>query len=77
MAGVVVLLPELGHLALCLLLIGYMHGESQEAQNLGLDIVRHMRERMDQASKQTGLNFSLIATPAEGLSGRFVRIDRD
>ena len=64
-------------LAECLkALIGKHHGECDEAQNLGLDIVRHMRERMDQASKQTGLNFSLIATPAEGLSGRFVRIDK-
>ena len=64
-------------LAECLkALTGKHHGECDEAQNLGLDIVRHMRERMDQASKQTGLNFSLIATPAEGLSGRFVRIDK-
>lgn len=57
-------------------LIGVHHGESQEAQNLGLDIVGFMRKRMDQATAKTGLNFSLIATPAEGLSGRFVRIDR-
>ena len=64
-------------LAECLkALTGKHHGECDEAQNLGLDIVRHMRERMDQASKRTGLNFSLIATPAEGLSGRFVRIDK-
>ena len=57
-------------------LIGKHHGESDEAQNLGLEIVSHMRERMDQASEKYGLNFSLIATPAEGLSGRFVKIDR-
>ena len=57
-------------------LVGKHHGESEEAQNLGLEIVSHMRERMDQASDQYGLNFSLIATPAEGLSGRFVKIDR-
>jgi anaerobic ribonucleoside-triphosphate reductase len=64
-------------LAECLkALIGVHHGESQEAQNLGLDIVGFMRKRMDQASQKTGMNFSLIATPAEGLSGRFVRIDR-
>ncbi|MFQ6840501.1 MAG: anaerobic ribonucleoside triphosphate reductase, partial [Agathobaculum sp.] len=56
-------------------LIGKHHGESDEAQNLGLEIVSHMRERMDQASEKYGLNFSLIATPAEGLSGRFVKID--
>ncbi len=64
-------------LAECLkALIGVHHGESQEAQNLGLDIVGFMRKRMDQAAQKTGMNFSLIATPAEGLSGRFVRIDR-
>ena len=57
-------------------LIGKHHGESDEAQNLGLEIVSHMRERMDQAGEKYGLNFSLIATPAEGLSGRFVKIDR-
>ncbi len=57
-------------------LIGVHHGESEEAQKLGLKIVGHMRERMDQAAAKTGLNFSLIATPAEGLSGRFVKIDR-
>ena len=57
-------------------LIGKHHGESEEAQNLGLEIVGHMRKRMDEATEKTGLNFSLIATPAEGLSGRFVRIDK-
>lgn len=64
-------------LAECLkALIGKHHGESKEAQNLGLEIVGYMRKRMDEESKKTGLNFSLIATPAEGLSGRFVRIDQ-
>ena len=64
-------------LAECLkALTGKHHGECEEAQNLGLDIVRHMRERMDEAAQKYGLNFSLIATPAEGLSGRFVRIDK-
>ncbi|MCR4925549.1 MAG: anaerobic ribonucleoside triphosphate reductase [Clostridiales bacterium] len=58
-------------------LLGVHHGESQEAQNLGIEIVAHMRNRMDEESKKTGLNFSLIATPAEGLSGRFVRMDRE
>lgn len=56
-------------------LTGYHHGESKESQNLGLEIVGYMRKRMDEASKKYGLNFSLIATPAEGLSGRFVCID--
>jgi ribonucleoside-triphosphate reductase len=63
-------------LAECLIgLIGKHHGESEEAQQLGVKIVSHMRERMEQASEQYKLNFSLIATPAEGLSGRFTRID--
>ncbi len=58
-------------------LIGEHHGQSEYAQNLGLEIIGHMRGKMDAASQKTGLNFSLIATPAEGLSGRFVKIDRD
>lgn len=57
-------------------LIGVHHGESEEAQQLGLRIVGHLRERMDEAAERTGLNFSALATPAEGLSGRFVRMDR-
>ena len=57
-------------------LIGKHHGQSREARNLGLEIVRFMREYTDNMSKKTGLNFGLIATPAEGLSGRFVRIDK-
>ncbi len=64
-------------LAECLkALIGEHHGESQTAQNLGLEIIGYMRKRMDEETKRTGLNFSLIGTPAEGLSGRFVRMDR-
>lgn len=57
-------------------LLGSHHGESETAQNLGIDIVSHMRQRMDEKSKETGLNFSLLATPAEGLSGRFVQLDQ-
>lgn len=57
-------------------LIGEHHGESEKAKELGLKIVSHMRKRMDDETAKTGLNFSLIATPAEGLSGRFVRIDQ-
>ena len=57
-------------------LIGKHHGESTEAQNLGLEIIGFMRRRTDEASREYGLNFSLIGTPAEGLSGRFVKIDR-
>ena len=65
-------------LAECLkALIGVHHGESPEAQSLGLEIIGFMRKKMDEESKKTGLNFTLIATPAEGLSGSFVRIDRE
>lgn len=58
-------------------LIGQHHGQSEYAQNLGLEIIGHMRARMDAESEKRKLNFSLIATPAEGLSGRFVKIDRE
>lgn len=57
-------------------LIGAHHGQSEEAQQLGLRIIGHMRRRTDEAAERTGLNFSTLATPAEGLSGRFVRMDR-
>ncbi len=57
-------------------LIGKHHGESEEAQKLGLEIVKFMRERCNQYCKDYNLNFTLIATPAEGLSGRFVNIDK-
>jgi len=63
-------------LAECLkALIGKHHGESEEARELGMEIISRMRARMDEESARTGLNFSLLATPAEGLSGRFVRMD--
>ncbi len=58
-------------------LIGQHHGESQQAQNLGLEIIGHMRARCDEYSQKTGMNVTLLATPAEGLSGRFVRLDRE
>lgn len=65
-------------LAECLkALIGVHHGESEEAQRLGLSIITRMRERMDEESRKHNLNFTLLATPAEGLSGRFVRMDRE
>ena len=57
-------------------LIGVHHGESEAAQNLGLEIIGHMRKRVDEYTRKTGMNVTLVATPAEGLSGRFVRIDR-
>ena len=58
-------------------LIGKHHGESEEAQQLGLKIIQTMRDCTDLESQKTGLNFSVLATPAEGLSGRFVRMDRE
>ena len=58
-------------------LIGVHHGESEEAQKLGLRIVQHMRDRCDQESAAQKLNFTLIGTPAESLSGRFVPLDRE
>lgn len=65
-------------LAECLkALIGHHHGESEEARELGYRIISHMRERMDDESEKTGLNFTLLATPAEGLSGRFVKMDKE
>ncbi len=65
-------------LAECLVaLIGKHHGESAEAQRLGLEIVGHMRSYCDRISRERGMNYTLIATPAEGLSGRFVRMDRE
>jgi ribonucleoside-triphosphate reductase len=64
-------------LAECLkVLTGKHHGESPEAQALGLQIIGRLRSRTDAASLRWKLNFSLIATPAEGLSGRFVKLDR-
>ena len=57
-------------------LTGKHHGECENAQKLGLEIVKHIRTRADQQTEKTKLNFSVIATPAEGLSGRFVDLDR-
>ncbi|MDR2822038.1 MAG: anaerobic ribonucleoside triphosphate reductase [Acholeplasmatales bacterium] len=58
-------------------LTGKHHGESVESQELGLRIIKYIRERCDLASKQYLLNFTCLATPAEGLSGRFVLMDRN
>ena len=57
-------------------LTGEHHGQSERSQRLGLEIIARMRARMDEECTKTGLNFSLLATPAEGLSGRFVRMDK-
>ena len=56
-------------------LTGKHHGECEQSRQLGLEIIAKMRAKMDSKTKETGLNFSLIATPAEGLSGRFVGLD--
>lgn len=58
-------------------LTGFHHGEKDSSQNLGLDIVSFMRHHLDNKSRKTGLNFTLLATPAEGLSGRFLEKDRE
>lgn len=64
-------------LAECLVaLVGKHHGESEEAQELGLKIVTYMRDRVNQFSEQYQHNYSVLATPAEGLSGKFTRVDR-
>ncbi len=57
-------------------LIGEHHGESTKAQKLGLEIIGHMREKIDEFAQSYKLNFSLLATPAEGLAGRFTQIDK-
>ena len=64
-------------LAECLkALTGKHHGESEESQKLGLEIIGFMRNKCNENSKKYNLNFTCIATPAEGLSGRFTNIDR-
>ena len=64
-------------LAECLkALIGEHHGESKKAWNQGYEIIKFMRDKCDEYSKECKLNFTLLATPAEGLSGRFTAIDK-
>jgi len=57
-------------------LTGSHHGQTVESRNLGLEIVGFMRDYLDRLSAEKQLNFTLLATPAEGLSGRFLRLDR-
>ncbi|GHU07365.1 anaerobic ribonucleoside triphosphate reductase [Alphaproteobacteria bacterium] len=57
-------------------MLGEHHGESKEAAKKGVEIIKHMREVCDKLAKKHQLNFSLLATPAEGLAGRFTKIDR-
>lgn len=64
-------------LAECLVaLTGHHHGESEEAQKLGMRIVTHMRDRANEFSEKYHHNYSILATPAEGLSGKFTKRDR-
>lgn len=64
-------------LAECLkALTGKHHGESEESQELGLSIIKHMREATDRWSQEEKMNYGVIATPAEGISGRFTKIDK-
>ena len=58
-------------------LIGEHHGQSERAQKLGLEIIGRMRAQLDALSQERKMNYTLLATPAEGLSGRFVKIDRE
>lgn len=57
-------------------LTGHHHGESEEAQKLGLEIIGHIRKFCDEKSEELKMNVTCLATPAEGLSGRFVRMDK-
>lgn len=64
-------------LAECLIaLTGKHHGENSDSQKLGLRIIKHMRSRVNEYCEKYGHNYSVLATPAEGLSGRFTKIDR-
>ena len=64
-------------LAECLVaLVGQHHGESEKAQGLGLRIVTYMRDRVNEFSERYQHNYSVLATPAEGLAGKFTKVDR-
>lgn len=64
-------------LAECLkMLTGKHHGESKESYNLGIDIIKHLRKRTDEATEKYGWNFSTFATPAESTAGKFLRLDK-
>lgn len=57
-------------------LTGHHHGETSKARDLGLKIITHIREFVDRATEETSLNWSCYATPAEGLSGKFIKQDK-
>ena len=64
-------------LAECLIaLTGKHHGESEESQKLGVEIITHLRDRVKMWADEYDLNYSVLATPAEGLSGKFTKKDR-
>ena len=56
---------------------GSHHGQTNESRNLGIEIISFMKEYLDKVTEEQGLNFTLLATPAEGLAGRFIRIDKE
>lgn len=60
-----------------IVLTGKHHGESEEAQELGLEIISHMSEYIKAIGDEKNLNYSLLATPAEGLSGKFIKKDKE
>src|SRR5690606_4671013 len=57
-------------------LTGYHHGQNKDSEELGLEIMKHIKEKVDEACERFDLNYTFLATPAEGLSGRFVKMDR-
>lgn len=57
-------------------LTGYHHGENEDSQKLGLEIISHMRDRANEYSEKYQHNYSILATPAEGLSGKFTKVDK-
>lgn len=59
-----------------IVLVGKHHGESEESQKLGLDIIKFMNKHCDRYKKEYNLNYGILATPAEGLSGKFTKADR-
>ncbi len=66
----------IGLAELLVALTGYHHGQNKESQQLGLEIVNYLRKKTDEACDRFDLNYTLLATPAEGLCGRFIKIDR-
>jgi anaerobic ribonucleoside-triphosphate reductase len=57
-------------------LTGYHHAQNDDSQSLGLEIIKYIREKVDEACERFNLNYTFLATPAEGLCGRFSKLDR-